>query len=472
MCHVKPGPRCIGHIQKDRKNFIKRRQEALEKGNTKRVRYYDEKLRKLDEDEQYTPQGIAAIRAQGDQEKADQLEADRAEKLALAKAKEKGEKPAEEDSESRSYSIPRYKLLEVQRKINKMNKRLERAGIEQRFEAEYEDTEKIVTENGQTFLDKRTTVTLNRPVIKYNGFTFQARVEETEPGQFIAYNAPGQEMDGWRPTSMECEHCGKSRMRSKVYVVQDENGERKVVGGQCVKVYTGLSLNSLSAMEWDLEDDEDDLENDNMQHYKQNRVYNADEALTVTYALTSQEGYRKADDGEESTAYKVRDSLDRDRPPKINKKKLKEIRKEVTEALKDNNGDWATKIKTMMKSEFISKREMGIFVSSMAAIQQKKKKVEWKQGFLGAPKDKIKEVKAEITRITYSESYYGYYPTTVANITMRTADGHRVFWRSSALEIPEEGDKIQFDATIKDHNTFKEQDSTVITRARWARLEE
>jgi hypothetical protein len=42
-----------------------------------------------------------------------------------------------------------------------------------------------------------------------------------------------------------CDHCGISRLRNKVIVLDDVNGNRKIVGSSCIKDYIGIDLKSL-----------------------------------------------------------------------------------------------------------------------------------------------------------------------------------------------------------------------------------
>lgn len=395
--------------------------------------------------------------------------------------------PAEEPEEG-SYDTPSAQTVDIRadrldkvhRSIERANRRLAAAGIEDRFEYTVE-TYKRRKVDPQGFMreEERATITLNRPRISYNGFEFQARVEKLDSGKLIAYSAPGVELDGWTPESMECEKCQKKIHRSKVYVVKDEDGKMTTVGGQCVELYTGLSPKSLWGMEYDLKDTIPDEDMAPTPDDSAPIVEKTDNLLAVSYVLTKENGYQNAN-SDNPTSQSVGNVLypQTKEQEQFSQKILEEaekvdadtIRREVETALKDAQGDWAHNVRTLMGEEYINSRGRGILVSSMAALhraRREKEKPTWKKGFLGAEKEKIKDISAKVEKVNVVPGNYG----SVALITMRTDDDYRVFWRSSSDNIPNRGDNIVFNATVKGNDTYKGVDSTVIIRPKWEAVE-
>lgn len=407
---------------------------------------------------------------------------------------------AEYERKLRTYDVPAYKEDEMRRALDKINEKLAKNGVEGRFNATFTPYTEVLKDNdGGLVSVERMKIELDRPKVSFNGFTFMARVEEVSPGNFIAYTAPGVEMNGYRPESMNCEHCNKVRHRSKVYVVQDENGNYKTVGGQCVQLYTGMSPAGLSAIEWDEFASDSDPDWGSRGNFHGVEAYNSDHTLQIAYALTEREGYKKADnwdDGGETTkgtvaeiarfyqtgtivgvspekerilAARYREILD-----EADKVSVKDVRKDIDDALQDVNGDWGDNLRTLMNENFVTGKQMGIFVSSMALLnryKERKRQKPWSRGFIGSAKEKVKQVPAEVKKVQADYVYYGGREQTVYKIMMQTEDGHKVFWSTSSASIPEKGDKIVFDATIKDTSTWNDIDSTRIKNAKWQKLD-
>src|SRR5665647_2958143 len=100
------------------------------------------------------------------------------------------------------YDIPSARLHDAIAKIDAANRKLERAGIENRFTYQTQEYLKTSTRDAygypQDTYELRTKLTLSEPEIAYNGWEFVAALDATEHG-FIARTAPGQDLAGWRP---------------------------------------------------------------------------------------------------------------------------------------------------------------------------------------------------------------------------------------------------------------------------------
>ena len=78
----------------------------------------------------------------------------------------------------------------------------------------------------------------------YNGWTFLARIEwiNNQPIVNTMGNNQGTELDGRQFAEGECDHCGIQRQRNSVIIVENENGDRMQVGKSCAKDYLGHDL--------------------------------------------------------------------------------------------------------------------------------------------------------------------------------------------------------------------------------------
>lgn len=398
----------------------------------------------------------------------------------------------DEEPKELSYDLSVENVNEAQKRIARANRRLEKAGINDRFEIRVEPYTEIVQKDGVTYQVDRAKVFVDRPTIAYNGFKFLARVEQLDNGEFIASSAPDEELNGWTPTSMNCEHCGKSRDRLKVYVVEDKDGNRKTVGGSCVKLYTGLKPESLWALEWD---DVDDLDEDNWRSggagsYGRAVVPTAN-ILQISDVVVRKYGYKPTsfDNSTKSmintVLYTRSNSNNKDIQfaNKINAlaKKVdpEEVRNNIQAALETSNGDWATNVKKMLGQEYLEDKHIAVLASGMSAVvkreEKKKEGVKWNNEFIGTPNQKISDVKAEVINITVGTSGFGYNPPPQYNVTMRTATGEKIMWSTTSLKHPKVGQKVDIsDALVKKHNTWVNDSdlkdirrSTRIVRAKW-----
>ncbi len=80
--------------------------------------------------------------------------------------------------------------------------------------------------------------------VKFNGWTFAAKLDflSDDATGCIVSKAPGFEsLEVERPDGTRCDHCRTSRRRAVCYVVQHDNGARKVVGSSCVADFTGIT---------------------------------------------------------------------------------------------------------------------------------------------------------------------------------------------------------------------------------------
>lgn len=369
------------------------------------------------------------------------------------------------------FDIPGDRVVAAERSVKTANNRLTKAGITDHFKITVEPYEKLVTNDaGAHILVSRARVTLNRPTISYGGYTFLARVEEATPGNFTAMTAPGVELNGWRPTSMECEHCNKSRARSKVYVIADATGNYKVVGGSCVELYTGLAPSNLWALEWNKLSEWDYPEWEADPNITGELVYDADRVLAAAITFVRRDGYRNTM-MHDSTKDCVLDFLtsapkDTDLAKAVALVDAAEVRKAIRGELESSTSDWAVNVLALLESEWLKAAQVGILASGVSPVVKAEKEKadfgEWINDHFTPEGSKIVDMKAVVVESRASWSDFG----ALKNITIRTEDGYRVFWRTGSDNTPEVGDVIRFDATVKRLDTYKDVKSTVVSTLR------
>lgn len=78
--------------------------------------------------------------------------------------------------------------------------------------------------------------------IKVNGWSLAATVEADE-GAILVYPVPGKEIG--RIAKVTCDHCNTNRARKYGYILENEDGDRIMVGKQCLKDYLGYDPASI-----------------------------------------------------------------------------------------------------------------------------------------------------------------------------------------------------------------------------------
>lgn len=139
------------------------------------------------------------------------------------------------------------RLGDLSAAVEKANKRLERAGVEERFDFTF--TKSVWRdEHDQPWMVAD--VELNRPTISVGAWDFVAAHEKTAAGQIISHFRGNDDRSGVAADeSMRCDHCGHSRARQKVFTLRDrETGELKQIGSNCLKLFLGIRPEGLWAM--------------------------------------------------------------------------------------------------------------------------------------------------------------------------------------------------------------------------------
>lgn len=379
-----------------------------------------------------------------------------------------------------TYKIPTYHETEALNRIRAANRRLDRAGIKVRFEYLLDHEVEVVTHpvTKKSVEKKHTFLTLNRPLICYDGWEFVARIDTLDSGKLIAMAAPGQELQGFVPTSLTCQQCETNRARKHVYVVCRDN-EFKVVGSTCLELFLGVKPGGLWVLEWD---EIEELSGGDFDFARAHApVVAPSSTILATAAAVVQidGGYRPASFDTSTTrtvssvlfteprreedvrlfarVREVADSVDVDG-----------LREEIVEALADNDSEWAENVLMLMNEEWVTERHAGLLASGISAVEKyRAKKLERQavaSGFLGERGETVENIRAQVILVRSYETNYGYYGGVSEIIVMQSIDtGHRFTWRTSRATDIEQGDELLITkAKVKGHETKRGYDETLI----------
>lgn len=396
---------------------------------------------------------------------------------------------SEEDNKP-TITFPVDRFHEFQKSIDKANRRLERNGIEERFEYTVTPRTVELQSHGQHYEVDCYDVELSRPNIKLGEYQVAARVEPLEDGELVAMSSPDVELEGWTPESMYCDHCKTKRQRNNVYVLDGDDGSRNVVGSNCLELYTGVKPAGLWALQTDFSeefDETDAIDNDPDGFIGSGggvQVEDTNQVLSHAIAVAEmQGGYRRSDDYRGSTRDATMAALN----PSNNEEERKfarsmyaraqevdvdQFKTDLHAALKDNDNDWATNVKKLSSQERVRGKHMGVAVSAVAAVDnyraKQREKASKKSGFLGQEKEKPfskdAPTKAKVLNSKTHDSAYG--PRTW--VRMQTDDGHIVTWRASKSLGFEGGEELELTGgSVKRQNTWNDEDQTDISALKY-----
>lgn len=373
-----------------------------------------------------------------------------------------------EQTSTVTYDLPVNVLDEAVSKIEKANARLYKNNLPL-FGYTTETYTKETNPNGVVLFEKRVRVILDTPSICFAGWTFLARVDRIAEDSYVVASVPGVELNGYKPESWECDHCHTKRNRKSQYIITDGN-TRMLVGGSCLELFLGVKPEGLWTIGWD---ELSELEHDSVSRFVSE--YSVDQILAIAKVLVDQFGYRGKFTND-PTSENVRAVLMpndkeyqwaadiREKATDINVADLKE---QILNSL-TGTSDWAENVRVLMSQKSVEWRYIAVLASSLCVIakaKQEKIADTFVDSYYLNPKDKF-ETTATVTHVSYGESNYGYYPTTMTYVTFRTDDGHRLFWASSANIDPEEGQVVTLTGTVKSHDIYRDAKSTKVTRCK------
>lgn len=377
--------------------------------------------------------------------------------------------------------------------IDKANRRAERSGMTQRFGYTVDTwTETIPAERSASGLPEHVamaTITLDRPTIQHDGWTFIATLDwDSVEDQVVARVVPGETL-GERPKARECDVCKSIRDRRDTYVVRGPNGEQKQVGSNCLTQFLGMKPSDLWALHYDpLADwvgrgDEWDPEGGGGGS-RGPADYGTDDVLALTAAVVAERGWMSRSRAE--AAHKVptadlvrmvmagpdRYTTDKDRffiedmrakwPDYADEGVA--IRNEA--ATMTGDSDYAMNLRAVASADLVSDRNLNLLVSAVAvrAARQERdaKAAAATSQHIGKVGERLKKQPARVVAERVMDGNYG--PRTL--LTFVTPEGNVIKWWGSGTFDVEVGEDVLLTGTIKGHGEFNGVPETEITRGK------
>ena len=355
---------------------------------------------------------------------------------------------------------------------------------------------KLVEVNDESF--EVCLVDLNLDVaFKFNGWRSLGMIQRKD-GIVQCYFDNTDLIKQYKDTDFHCDHCHKKVHRNSVVVLEHDNGERKVVGTSCVKEFTsGLDGNLIAEVNdyitvLKMRDSELRClmqgEDDSDVFFESHGVktYNVVAVVSAAKRLIDKYGF------EPSSSYNATWKFIMD---EYNRTKIESEAVDAIEWIKSLSEDEVTKsnylfnLKQIVDAGYCTERHFGFLASLIPSYR----KSEYKRAldarnadnkvskYVGNIGDKI-SVKVKYLNTYSYDSNFG-----TTNIHLFMDDNGNIFkWSTgSRLEFIvkdncpnysrcyclDKGATIQLTGKVKDHNEYRNQKQTVLTRCKYEVLE-
>lgn len=309
----------------------------------------------------------------------------------------------------------------------------------------------------------------------YDGYRFLSKIDHVDR---LIYSAPNVEGSFRQYLSeCKCDHCHTDRDRNTTFIIEKDDGSVLQVGGSCLKYYINYKhLASLAAF-FELMNEFDDDEWGGSGSAA-TRYIDLKKFLKLATRTIRDNGYFNSS-CEFSTKEEIIGMMNN---PAMSIYVSEMIKDTTYDAYVDSllqyianvdvDTDYVLNLKTIAEREFISERHYG-FACSMIPFYdrylQKKRESEKK----ALTSNHIGEIGVRQTFTAVIDkilSFEGFYGTTFYNI-FTDENGNVIAWKGSTklhtedYVFPEEGTKVRFKATIKNHGEYNGVKQTEVSRA-------
>jgi hypothetical protein len=388
-----------------------------------------------------------------------------------------------------SARIDHFQLTNTLEKIEKINARAAKKGLSGRLDLNVTEVEvKSEDDMGFEVVEIMYDVEFTGEAPKHNGWTFLATLDWDENAGLIVRTAPGVhsvDRDGLREGW--CDHCQKNRMRRETFLVKnEETGEEKQIGRQCIKDFLGWD----TGISWPSTPADDDEEKEFYGFGGGDRDVSTDTVLAYAWACTKAFGFVRSQDYHATpTVQLVRNAInpgkDRNsrefaeamRPLAAEaKEKAAEIRAFILSDDFSGTSEYVLNLKAIAAGKRASSRNFGILVSAPQAWARfneqtliRKARSEKPSEWIGTAPDKAAGIKGSritftgmVESIRYIDGLYG--ATTLYQVRDELS-GVIVKWFASNNALGENtGVRVTFRGTVKEHDEYKGIKATVLTR--------
>lgn len=395
-----------------------------------------------------------------------------------------------------TYTILNEMVEEISKKIKRIVKKCEKNKVQCTFNVGNPYT-KLVTVNKKNF--EVTLVDLELDVtFKFNGWSSLGLVQRKD-GIVQCYFDNADLIKQYKDTDFHCDHCNKKVHRNSVVILENESGERKVVGTSCVKEFTsGLDGNLIaevndymrilemrnseldSLMSGECDDSESFFERRGIQ------TFDVVDVVSVAKKIIDSKGFESSNSMNATWKLIMFEIDDYDRNEVENEaidaiEWIKSLSED--EVLKSN---YLFNLKQIIDAGYCTARHFGFLASLIPAYR----KSEYKRlrdnnnkesNYVGNVGDKLSVKVTYLDTYTY-DTYFGsshihLFMDESGNIfKWSTGTGLRFTVNDSRSNDSQwygldRGATVQLSGKIKEHSEYRNQKQTVLTRCKYEVLE-
>ena len=309
------------------------------------------------------------------------------------------------------------------------------------------------------------------PEPKLAGWEFVARIDHAnEAGNIVRTTDVRELPEQYRTSEPVCDHCGHKRRRRDTFVVFNEAEGFRQVGSSCLKDFLGhgdadkwaklaeliASLGELKRMAWNKGEEDGSILADH-------RWIGTEMFLNLCAESILDRGWtskkKSNETGRDSTADDVFARMHSQLPiVSESARNLAIAARDWASELEGDLSDYEHNIKVVAVSEAIEPRSIGIaasIVGSYYARMQPKGSASTFQGVKGQ-KLEIEVTVDEVRQLEFSVLH-----------KMRDGHGNCFTWFATKPALREHlGKVVKVRGTVKDHNDFKGNKSTILTRVK------
>ncbi len=409
------------------------------------------------------------------------------------------------DNKDGIYEISPFALEILEEKIERLNRRAKKLGVEKvRLEEVGRETregtkilpfqQKSVKYEYEVILMK-----VHGPTPKLEGWTLVAKVEILGEERLIKC-VPGEECpEEYRTRGLDCDHCKSSRRRTNVFVLRHEDGRHVQVGRQCISDFLGgvspEHLLAVAALNLSLSEEMGEAEEGLggwgggwCEHFAEPHEFLTAVSICIrrlgwlSRSAAAFEGSATADDAwhllNPPTDDKGRQGWEKwvEKNDLHYQERDNELAKEALEWAKsqpvEGVGDYLYNLGVSARAGFVKASSMGILASAVQAyLREKDREEEIKRreredankvrGHVGTEGKREVFEKLTVVYVNWYESQYG----VRTLIKMEDAIGNIVtWWASKSIDDIDRGDVLTVKATVKKHDNYKGTKQTLVNR--------
>jgi hypothetical protein len=401
--------------------------------------------------------------------------------------------------------IPSFKVREFEARINKLNKRAEKLGLELTaikivgtkiryiwIENTFgEHSQPVVCSSDMPSNDswpvEYTLIEVTETAqIKIKGWEFQAVIDfRAEQNMVYPIRDDITVPEKYR-TQQCCEHCNINRRRVRTFVLRHENGDYKCVGSGCLIDFVGhaeaekiaqmLAEKYILDMQKELNGDVEDFTRErNGDH----QLFSVVELISRSILIIKEYGeyvsYGAAQERHvSSTSEVLRQHVVNYKAPENNTEaeKLIEWFNAKFPTTTENTNSYVNNLRAAIVNKFVPKKDMGLLASfpAFAAKEQEKEKralLPVSNKFFGNVGERIVVTGTVTGLISFTApSFYGKNGVATKFIwKIVDAQGNLFVWFTELGNV-DKGSVVVLKGTIKEHKTYNGECQTVLTRCK------